>query len=768
MKFFFTTLDHEVLSIIISLRRSGTHGVKIKDVTNVAIPYFQMDNGTFLYGDAAINLFVYPSNLNIQELYGRISRQTRVLAASLKEVKLQTHLDNEESEYRVFLNEWETKLAQGFISGSETPSVCDIALYSFIESEFHKDDSAAAKLYPNLLSFVSRCDKFENFPIMDELRDKYGNKLYISDAHIERLDRTIPLPIKGRRNIMVTSALPYVNNVPHLGNIIGAVLSADVYARFTRLMGHNSIYICGTDEYGTATENKALQEGLTPQQICDKYNKIHDQIYKWFQIDFDYFGRTTTQQQTDIAQDIFLRAQKNNLLLEDNLEQLFCKKCERFLADRFVEGTCPLCKSDRARGDQCDDCQKLFDAKDLIKPKCAQCGSRPEVRQSRHIFLDLPKMSERLETWLEGSAKKGQWSQNSINVSRAWIRDGLKPRCITRDLKWGTPVPAKGFENKVFYVWFDAPIGYLSITANATEKWEEWWKKPENVELYQFMGKDNIPFHTVIFPSSLLAADDNYTLLHHISTTEYLNYEDGKFSKSRGTGVFGDACDKTGIPVEVWRYYLLSTRPESSDSYFQWKDLAQKNNSELMNNIGNFCNRVLKATKSKLNSTIAAVNIDKLTAVDIDTVKSIWEIFKKYIDCLERVQLRESLAHAMEVSSVGNRYLQEAQPWSKLESDKEVGVSEMALVANILRLVAGMLEPFIPSFSAKVYEQMGIQRTKEEELFLARLADPKNDYKAITRVVKEGTKLSQIIAPIFRGIGDEEVALLRDTYKGQS
>ncbi|NXY87642.1 SYMC protein, partial [Alcedo cyanopectus] len=287
------------------------------------------------------------------------------------------------------------------------------------------------------------------------------------------------LPVEGMRNVLITSALPYVNNVPHLGNIIGCVLSADTFARYCRLRGWNTLFVCGTDEYGTATETKAVAEGLTPQQICDKYHALHANIYRWFHISFDFFGRTTTPLQTTIAQDIFQRLLERGFLLQDTVEQLYCQRCQQFLADRFVEGTCPFCGYQEARGDQCDKCGKLINAVELKHPQCKLCRAVPVVKPTQHLFLDLPKLEERLEPWLERSWAEGHWTGNARNITRSWLRDGLRPRCITRDLKWGTPVPLDGFRDKVFYVWFDAPIGYLSITANYTEHWERWWKNPQ-------------------------------------------------------------------------------------------------------------------------------------------------------------------------------------------------------------------------------------------------------------------------------------------------
>ncbi|GMS82915.1 hypothetical protein PENTCL1PPCAC_5090, partial [Pristionchus entomophagus] len=316
---------------------------------------------------------------------------------------------------------------------------------------------------------------------------------------------------------------------------------------------YNTLYVCGTDEYGTATETKALQQGLTPKQVCDKYHAFHKEVYEWFNIDFDHFGRTTTEHQTEIMQDIFKKIADNGYTTTQTVDQLHCDKCSKFLADRFVTGICPLCGYDDARGDQCDACGKLVNAVELQDPKCHICKQTPVVKQSSHIFLELDKLQEKVSAYLEEQlSRDNHWSANVISIVKGWIKGGLEKRCITRNLKWGTPVPVDGFENKVFYVWFDAPIGYLSITKELVgDAWTDWWKNPNDVELYQFIGKDNVAFYGVMFPCTQLAADDRYTIVSHLCATEYLNYGDAKFSKSRGTGVFGDMAKGTGIDADL-------------------------------------------------------------------------------------------------------------------------------------------------------------------------------------------------------------------------
>ena len=534
---------------------------------------------------------------------------------------------------------------------------------------------------------------------------------FVRKAQIKKDDPKIVLPKPNERNILITSALPYVNNVPHLGNIIGCVLSADVFARYCRLCGYNTLLVSGTDEYGTATETKALAENMTPKQICDKYFEIHNGIYRWFGIGFDYFGRTTTPEQTEIVQEMFLDLHKQGFIETQAVEQLLCQKCDRYLADRFVEGTCPHpgCGYPDARGDQCDGCGKLVNAIDLINPRCKVCNASPVVRESNQLFLDLPKIEPKLRTWLE--TVESLWTHNARVITKSWLREGLKSRCITRDLKWGIPVPLKGFESKVFYVWFDAPIGYMSITAKYTKEWRQWWqpKGESKVELFQFMAKDNVPFHSVMFPSCLLGVNKGHTIVSRIMATEYLNYEDGKFSKSRGIGVFGNDAQETGIDADVWRFYLAASRPEGQDSSFSWNDLAARNNSELLNNLGNFVNRALVFCEKNFNSTIGNIS---LNADDLILLALINREIKGYVNSMEKTnRYRDGIKHMLTISRQGNLYMQTEQPWVLLKGTDEQKAragSVISLSCNIACLLATLLFPFMPSTARKLYSQLNV------------------------------------------------------------
>ncbi|CAL5425408.1 unnamed protein product [Camellia sinensis] len=601
------------------------------------------------------------------------------------------------------------------------------------------------------------------------------------------------LPIPGKRNILITSALPYVNNVPHLGNIIGSVLSADVFARYCRLRSYNVVYICGTDEYGTATETKAMEENCTPQQICDKYHAVHKEVYKWFNISFDEFGRTSSPQQTEVCQAIFMKLLENKWLSENTMQQLYCDTCKRFLADRLVEGTCPTqgCNYDSARGDQCENCGKLLNPTELQDPRCKNqimsveekklgqsnmrmvCRNTPRIRDTDHLFLELPLLKDKLEEYINRMSVAGSWSQNAIQATNAWLKEGLKPRCITRDLKWGVPVPHEKFKDKVFYVWFDAPIGYVSITSCYTSEWEKWWKNPENVELYQFMGKDNVPFHTVMFPSTLLGTGENWTLMKTISVTEYLNYETGKFSKSRGIGVFGNDAKDTNIPVEVWRYYLLTNRPEVSDTLFTWADLQAKLNSELLNNLGNFINRVLSFIAKDpaledsrgvgYHSIIPDAPGAELHQLTKTFGEKIGDYVQQYLEAMEKVKLKQGLKTAMSISGEGNAYLQESQFWKLYKEDQPSCSVVMKTSAGLVYLLSCLLEPFMPSFSLEVLKQLNLPAEMQ-----VLLSDEKGDIERAKRpweFLPAGHKIG-IPEPLFKELKDEEVEIFRQKFAG--
>ena len=517
---------------------------------------------------------------------------------------------------------------------------------------------------------------------------------------------------------LITSALPYVNNIPHLGNLI-QMLSGDVFARFCRNKGYDTLYICGTDEYGTATETKAIEEKKTPRELCDYYYQEHTKIYDWFHINFDKFGRTSNEQCTEITQALFNDLDKAGFIKEHVNQQLFCPKCNMYLADRYVDGTCPKCGSTKARGDQCDDCGSLLDPIELKDPKCHTCGSTPEVRETKHLYIDLPNLSKNLDAWMAKTSVEGKWSDNAINITKAWIRDGLNERAITRDLKWGIPVPKAGYEDKVFYVWFNAPIGYMSITKQLADElkaegkntfdWKSWWnpseseeaKGKEHVELFQFIGKDNIPFHTVIFPSTLLGSPHDWTKLFHMSSTEYMNYEDGKFSKSRGVGVFGTDAIETGIPADAWRFYIFYNRPEKQDFQFTWKDFMEKMNSELIGNLGNLVNRTLLFVNRYFEGKIPDAPVDEELWAQVRDLEA------KITENLEWANLKDAFRQCFEISDICNKKFQAAEPWKTRESDPAACAKLIHNLCYVIKDLMIMMNPYMPQYTQIVMGYLG-------------------------------------------------------------
>ncbi|HBD93698.1 MAG: methionine--tRNA ligase [Spirochaetes bacterium GWF1_31_7] len=509
----------------------------------------------------------------------------------------------------------------------------------------------------------------------------------------------------NKRKILITSALPYVNNIPHLGNIIGCVLSADVFAKYCTISGYETMFVSGTDEYGTTTVTRAKQEGITPKQLCDKYHAIHKDIYDWFNISFSHFGRTSCDEQTEIVQSIFKEIYDKGYIVEDTITQPFCIKCDMYLADRYIEGTCPHCGYEKAKGDQCESCGKLLDPAELKSPQCSSCGEKPVFKDTNHLFLDLEKLKGQIEDWVTKQSEFGQWSNNALMVTKGWIEQGLKKRCITRDLDWGVKVPLKGFENKVFYVWFDAPIGYISITANKFKDWKSWWKSPDDVELFQFMGKDNIPFHTVLFPASLLATGDNWTMLKTISSTEYLNYEEQKFSKSRGTGVFGDQAKNSGIDPDLYRYYLLRNRPEKNDTQFFWNDFMEKVNGEIIANYANLVNRVLQFSMKFFDGSINLVDtsddsVFKFADFEnkVNSIKSLYE----------KVELKKALLEILELCSYGNKFFQDNEPWKIIKEDKEKTNRIISSLFGFVRDISILLYPYIPGAITRYFNSINL------------------------------------------------------------
>lgn len=503
--------------------------------------------------------------------------------------------------------------------------------------------------------------------------------------------------------VFITSALPYVNNVPHLGNIIGSTLSGDIYARYLRTLGKEVIYLCGTDEYGSTTTIRAMQEKIGCKELCEKYNELHKEIYDWFNISFDVWGKTSTESQTEITHEIFNGLYENNYIEEKTINMMYCSTCNLFLADRYIKGICyhPECKdlNSISNGDQCDNCQRLVDVDLLIKPFCSVCKETPIKKDTKHLFLKLDLLGNKIREHLENP--ENNFSSQVYSIANSWLEKGLTGRCITRDLSWGTPVPLKDFENKVFYVWFDAPIGYYSILAEKKQDWREWLHGTEWVAT---QAKDNVPFHTIVFPGSILGSGINLPLPNKICCANYLMYEGQKFSKSNKIGIFGDEVIKIsnelGINEDYWRFYLIKIRPENNDSSFTLSDFVQTIQSDLINNIGNFINRSFVLAKKyfagKVSGNYSSVNLP--------------EFMNRYNSTMEKFKFQKALKICLEISAHGNKFLQDNKPWEKKETAEPTIFHSLLICQFLMQL----LEPFIPASSQKIMSQIQISHTEEK------------------------------------------------------
>lgn len=510
--------------------------------------------------------------------------------------------------------------------------------------------------------------------------------------------------------ILITSALPYVNGVPHLGHLVGCLLPSDVYARYMRMMGHEVLYVCGTDEHGTPSEVGAVKEGMDVADYCLKYHNRHKEAYDAFNLSFDYFGRTSSEQNREITYHIFEQLDKNGLIEEESIKQIFSIDDNRFLPDRYVTGTCPHCGYDKARGDQCENCTKVLDPTELINPRSTISGSTNlEVRETKHLFLNLPKLEKQLAEWVK--SKEPFWPDVAYSIAQKWLKEGLRPRCITRDLKWGFPVPKKGFEDKVFYVWFDAPIGYLGITKQwADEKpgernWKDWWLDAKDVYYVQFMGKDNVPFHSISFPATLLGTGENWTKVDYLKGMSYLTFEGGKFSKSEQRGVFAEDAVKE-FPADYWRYWLISNAPEASDSSFTFDLFAGVVNKDLNGVLGNFVSRVMKMTASKIGAEVPAGG--EMTEVEEKLIADLQEKADNYCKYMEGLEFKKAMNELRAIWVDGNNYISVTEPWTVIKTDPARAAAVLRVCLNLIRIYALLSAPVMPETSAKILAKFGL------------------------------------------------------------
>ena len=519
--------------------------------------------------------------------------------------------------------------------------------------------------------------------------------------------------------ILITSAIPYINGIKHLGNLVGSQLPADLFARYNRARGHEVMFICATDEHGTPAELAAAKAGKPVAEYCAEMHEVQKELAAGFRLSFDHFGRSSSQRNHRLTQHFAGKLAENGLIREVTERQVYSVDDGRFLPDRYIEGTCPNCGYDSARGDQCDNCTKQLDPTDLINPHSTISGSTNlEVRETKHLYLMQRTLKDKIEAWIDS---KTDWPVLTTSIAKKWLNDGdgLQDRGITRDLHWGIPVmkgndPWPGMEGKVFYVWFDAPIEYIAGTAEWADAngkseadWERWWrtdKGADDVTYYQFMGKDNVPFHTLSFPATILGSGEPWKMVDYLKSFNYLNYDGGQFSTSRGRGVFMDQALSI-LPSDYWRWWLLSHAPESADSEFTWDNFQASVNKDLADVLGNFVSRVTKFAKSKLGDTVPAGG--EFGPQETALIADLGARIRDYERCMDQMEVRKAAAELRAIWVVGNEYLQSAAPWSAVKTDPARAEAMIRLSLNLIRLYAILSQPFIPDAAQAMMSAMG-------------------------------------------------------------
>ncbi len=512
---------------------------------------------------------------------------------------------------------------------------------------------------------------------------------------------------------VVASAWPYVNNVPHLGNLIGSLLSADVFARYLRLKGEDVVFVSGSDEHGTPIEIEAIKRGVHPKSLTDQAHEYVVKLFQEYGLSFDNYSRTESPSHKEFVKNFLLKVYENGYVFEQKEILPYCPRDEMFLPDRFVVGQCPYCGYPNAHGDQCENCGRLLHPTELINPRCAICGSPVKFRESKHWFFDLPKLAKEVEEWLKNSTLP----DNVKNYSLNWVREGLKPRSMTRDNKWGIEAPFPGAEGKTIYVWFDALLGYISATKEYGERkgdpelWKRYWLDPSTKTVY-FIGKDNIPFHAIIFPALLMATREGYTLPYYISATEYLMYEGRQFSKSKRWGIWIDEALEI-LPADYWRFVLIRMRPEAKDTNFTWSELVRIVNSEMNDDIGNFVHRVLKFIETRFDSLIPEPGKER-TEADREYEKYIRSSPKDVGELIEAFKLKQALERVVELARRGNQYLNTKAPWDAIKTSPDSAATTIYIAANAVAALAILLAPFTPFSAEKLWRMLGFSGSVHE------------------------------------------------------
>jgi len=550
------------------------------------------------------------------------------------------------------------------------------------------------------------------------------------------------LPERISERILVAVAWPYANGPLHLGHIAGCYLSADIFARYHRIKGNEVLMVSGSDTHGTPITIRADQEGITPQEVVERYHAMFLESWQQLAITFDLFTTTNTENHEKVVHDVFKSLHEKGFIYTDNMLLAYCAQCDRYLPDRYVEGTCPHCQNTRARGDQCDSCGRTLDPQDLIDPRCSICGSTPEFRESEHFFLKLSAFEKPLLEWVE---KQDHWRNNVKNFTRQFLRDGLKDRAISRDLTWGVPLPLEGYDSKRIYVWFEAVIGYLSAAVEWAESnggnWEDFWKDPAT-KSYYFIGKDNIPFHSIIWPAIIMAYDKGLNLPYDVPANEFLSLENQKFSTSQNWAVWlPDYLER--YDPDPLRYALAINMPESGDSDFSWSEFVRRNNEELVATYGNLVNRVLSFTYRNFDGKVPGVQ--SLDEVDEGLLRTAQETMDWVDDSLYNCHFKAALARAFALAQEANRYLDTKAPWKSIKEDRDLAGSSLTVAIQAINCLKTILYPFMPFSSQKVHEFLGFDGLIEEGAW---------EFESLVGAIKAGADLRQP-APLYTKLDPE-------------
>ena len=565
---------------------------------------------------------------------------------------------------------------------------------------------------------------------------------------------------------LITSAIPYINGIKHLGNLVGSQLPADLYARYLRARGHEVLFLCATDEHGTPAELAAAKAGQDVAEYCAKMHKVQSELAEGFRLSFDHFGRSSSPQNHALTQHFAGKLDEAGLIEEVFEKQVYSNADGRFLPDRYIEGTCPNCGYDKARGDQCENCTKQLDPTDLIEPRSAISGSTDlEVRDTKHLSLRQSVLKDDLDRWIDS---KSDWPILTTSIAKKWLHDGdgLRDRGITRDLSWGIPVKKgdadwPGMEGKVFYVWFDAPIEYIACASEWTEAnglsdedWQRWWrtdKGADDVTYTQFMGKDNVPFHTLSFPATILGSAEPWKMVDHLKSFNYLNYDGGQFSTSQGRGIFMDQALEI-LPADYWRWWLLSHAPESSDSEFTWPNFQASINKDLADVLGNFVSRITKFCRSKFGEAVPAGGTPgEAESALFDTFET---GLRNYETFMEAKEVRKSAQELRALWAAGNEYLQSVAPWTTFKTDPEQAAMQTRIGLNLAASYAALSAPFVPDAADKIADSFHKDVT----------AWPANAQEALTQL--EAGDAFDVPEVLFAKISDEDAEAWAEKFSG--